>query len=126
MAFLHNFLDTTPMDQRVYLDENGINQYLYRPYGRSVRGEKVWGEISGRRFSRQSVIAVLSAGKLVSPMCFEGTCDTKLFNIWLDKVLIPNLIPGQVLILDNAGFHKSLETKRLVDAAGCKLMFLPS
>ena len=114
-----------PVDQRIYLDESGINQYVYREYARSIRGEKVFGEISGKRFARQSVISALSKGEFLSPMCFEGTCNTSLFNTWLKKVLIPNLVPGQVLILDNASFHKSTESRQLVEAAGCKMLFLP-
>lgn len=58
-------------------------------------------------------------------MCFQGTCNTRFFNAWLQQVLIPCLKPGQVLILDNASFHRSKESKALVEAAGCKLMFLP-
>lgn len=118
-------LTNIPIHQRIYLDESGVNEYLYRQYGRGLRGQKVFGEVSGRRFGRQSVISALFKGKFLSPMCFEGTCDTTLFNIWLKKVLIPKLIPGQVLILDNASFHKSSESKRLIEAAGCKLLFLP-
>jgi len=85
----------------------------------------VAGEISGMRFARESFISVLSFGKLLSPMCFQGTCNTELFNIWLKQMLIPKLKPGQVLILDNASFHRSEESKKLVEAAGCKLLFLP-
>ena len=115
-----------PVEQRIYLDESGINQYLYREYGRRMRGQKVFGEISGKRFARQSVISALFfKGKFLSPMRFEGTCDTILFNAWLKQALIPNLIPSQVLILDNTSFHKSAETRRLVEAAGCKILFLP-
>lgn len=113
------------MNQRIYLDESGINQYLYRKHGRGLRGKRVCGEISGKRFARQSVISALFKGKLFSPMCFEGTCNTSVFNTWLKQMLIPNLIPGQVLILDNASFHKSTETQKLVEAAGCKILFLP-
>ena len=58
-------------------------------------------------------------------MCFKGTCDTSLFNVWLKQALIPNLIAGQVLILDNASFHKSIESQKLVKAAGCRILFLP-
>jgi transposase len=90
-----------------------------------LRGKKVIGEISGKRFARQSVISALFKGEFLSPMCFEGTCDTSLFNTWLKQMLIPNLTPGQVLILDNASFHKSAESQRLVENAGCKLLFLP-
>ena len=83
------------------------------------------GEISGKRFGRQSVISALYEGKFLSPMCYEGTCDTTLFNVWLKEVLIPKLQPGQVLILDNASFHKSPESQRLIEVAGCKILFLP-
>ena len=113
------------MNQRIYLDESGINEYLHREYGRGLRGQKVLGEISGKRFARQSVISALFKGKFFAPMCFEGTCDANLFNTWLKEMLIPNLIPGQVLILDNASFHKSAESQKLVEAAGCKILFLP-
>lgn len=118
-------LEKIPLDQRVYIDESGINEYLYREYGRDLRGKKIYGEISGKRFARQSVISGLFNGKFFAPMCFEGTCDTSLFNVWLKEMLIPNLIPGQVLILDNASFHKSAESQKLVESAGCKILFLP-
>jgi transposase len=58
-------------------------------------------------------------------MCFQGTCNTDLFNTWLKKVLIPELKPGQVLILDNASFHKSEKSKKLIESAGYKFLFLP-
>jgi transposase len=58
-------------------------------------------------------------------MCFQGTCNTELFNIWLEKVLIPELKPGKVLILDNASFHRSERSKKLISEAGCKVLFLP-
>lgn len=71
------------------------------------------------------MISALLGGKFLSPMCFEGTCDSSLFNTWLKQLLIPSLTPGQVLILDNASFHKSAKSQKLVEAAGCKLLFLP-
>ncbi|MBS0627149.1 MAG: transposase [Verrucomicrobia bacterium] len=43
----------------------------------------------------------------------------------MKQVLIPNLTPGQVLILDNASFHKSAESQKIVEGAGCKILFLP-
>ena len=83
------------------------------------------GEISGKRFGRQSVISALKDKKFLAPMCFEGTCDTDLFNVWLKHELLPNLTPGQVLILDNASFHKSVTTRKLVESYGCEIIFLP-
>jgi transposase len=109
----------------VYLDESGINQYLHRQHARGLRGTKVFGEISGKRFGRQSVVSALKDKKFLAPMCFEGTCDTDLFNVWLKQELLPRLAPGQVLILDNASFHKSVTTRKLVETYGCEIVFLP-
>jgi hypothetical protein len=107
------------------LDESGINQYLHREHARSLRGTRVFGEISGKRFGRQSVISALKDKKFLAPMCFEGTCDTDLFNVWLKQELLPTLTPGRVLILDNASFHKSIATRKLVESYGVKSFFFP-
>ena len=118
-------IESIPLDKRVYLDESGINQYLYRQHARSLRGVQVMGEISGKRFARQSVISALKDKKFLAPMCFEGTCDTDLFNVWLKQELLPKLSAGQVLILDNASFHKSVKTRKLVESYGCEILYLP-
>ena len=64
-------------------------------------------------------------GKLFCPMCFKGTCNSDLFNVWLKEMLIPNLQPGQVLILDNVSFHRLEKTRTLVERAGCEILFSP-
>jgi transposase len=71
------------------------------------------------------VIAALKNKKLLAPMCFEGTCHTDVLNVWLKQELLPILTPGQVLILDNASFHQSATTQKLVASYGCEILFLP-
>lgn len=118
-------LESIPVEDRIYLDESGINRYLFRGSARSPRGEKVIGEVSGSRFARESFIAALSEGNFLAPMCFQGTCNAELFNAWLKEVLIPQLPQGKVLILDNATFHRSKESQEIVEKAKCRLMYLP-
>jgi len=31
----------------------------------------------------------------------------ELFEFWVEKFLVPKLVPGQIVIMDNASFHKS-------------------
>ena len=112
-------------EQLVYIDESGIDHYLHYPWGYGLRGEKVHGEISGRRYDRESFIAGKVGNNIIAPMCFKGTCNTELFNTWIEKVLVLELKPDQVVIMDNATFHKSSRTKELIEAAGCHLVFLP-
>jgi len=108
-----------------YVDESGIDRHLVREYGRASRGEKVYGEVSGKKFARDSVVAALNNGKPVASFGYKGTCNSGLFETWVEKVLIPNLSPGKFVIMDNASFHKSKKTRKLIEDAGCKLIFLP-
>jgi transposase len=43
----------------------------------------------------------------------------------LEKCLLPFLREGQVVVMDNAAFHKSKRTKELIESVGCKLIYLP-
>lgn len=83
------------------------------------------GAISGLRYARESFIAAKIESRILAPFCYKGTCDTLLFNLWLRDFLIPELKPGQVVIMDNATFHKSKEALNLIEKAGCRILFLP-
>ena len=84
------------------------------------------GEVSGHRFLRESFISALFNHHLIATMCFQGTCNALLFNTWLKDLLLPELKPESVIILDNASFHRSEETKKIIKEAGHQLLFLPS
>lgn len=111
----------------VFLDESGIDEHLHRDYARSKRGNKVISEVYGKKYGRISMIAAWlpQAKKMIAPFVFEGYTDAKLFNGWLEKCLLPELQKGQVVVMDNATFHKSKKTKELIESAGCRLLYLP-
>ena len=109
----------------VYIDESGINSYIHRSHGWSKRGILIYGEVSGRRFARESFIAAKRGSEVFAPACFQGTCNTAVFNCWIENFLVPALKLGQVVIMDNASFHKSEKTRKLIEDAGCELLFLP-
>lgn len=109
-----------PVNKLVYIDESGIDKFIFREYGWAIKGQKV----SGKRYTRESFIAGLNNGKIIAPFCYKGTCDTNLFNFWVSNYLVPALLPGQIVIMDNATFHKSELTKSLIAQANCKLVFL--
>ena len=63
--------------------------------------------------------------EIIAPLVFEGYTNADVFNMWLRRCLIPSLKVGQTVIMDNASFHKSKETRELIEGAGCNLVFLP-
>ena len=102
-----------------------MDHRLYRESGRAPRGERIYQTVAGKRRERTSIIAASRQNKLVAPLVFQGSCNTEVVNVYFEKVLLPTLPPGSVIVLDNARFHQSPTTQKLVEAAGCQLLFLP-
>ena len=109
----------------MYVDESGIDSFISRTHAWAPRGKKIYGEISGHRFARESFVAAWCDQNILAPFCYQGTCHTQLFNFWVRNHLVPALKPGQIVILDNATFHKSKETETLIQQTGAKVLFLP-
>lgn len=96
--------------------------------GWKTKGQRLYDNKSGNRKNKR--ITVISAyknqtKKLIAPMYFEGNTDTKIFNQWTQEFLIPELKPNQVIIMDNAAFHKSARTRELIEKQKCRLLYLP-
>jgi transposase len=75
-----------------------------------------------------SIIAGYGYGSksIIAPFEFEGYTDTELFNVWFIEELLPNLRKGQIVILDNASFHKSPLLAIASEKYGVKIIYLPA
>ncbi|MDP4709381.1 MAG: transposase, partial [Rickettsiaceae bacterium] len=93
--------------------------------GWGKKREKLVTKKSGKYYERTNSIAGLVNNKTIDLMVFNGSCNTDLFNNWVEYFLIKDLKPGQVVVMNNASFHKSQKTKKLIKSVGCKLIFLP-
>jgi transposase len=122
--YLNEIKDIPPEDL-VYVDESGIEEHLIRGMARAPRNQRVHGEIYGKRFARQNIIAAWNNGKIVAPMGYQCNCDAKLVETWAREILGKELKPGQVVIMDNARFHNKEKLKEIIEKAGCRLIFLP-
>ena len=52
--------------------------------------------------------------------------DRDAFDTYVEKVLIPELEPGSVVILDNLATHKSDTAAQMLTSSGCWFLFLPA
>ncbi len=113
------------MDKIVYIDESGIEGGAVRDRGWGKKGVALTSKKSGRYYLRTNIVAGYVNKKAIAPLVFYGSCDTELFESWVEQFLTKELVTGQVVVMDNATFHKSQRTRRLIEKAGCKLVFLP-
>lgn len=109
----------------VYVDETGIDTYLYREYGRAQRGKKVYGKVSGRKFKRVGIVAGKCGKSIISPLQYSGTMDSRLFEYWFEHMLMRDVPKGTVIVMDNASFHRKKKLFQLAQSYNCRVIFLP-
>ena len=114
-----------PPEKIAYVDECGIDTYLYREYGYALRGQQVFGQISGRKYQRCGIVAAKMGDRILAPFQYSGTMDSSLFEFWFSNQLLPSLDKGTVVVMDNASFHSKRRLFSVAQNAGCNLLFLP-
>ena len=110
----------------MYSDEAGIDDDEVSTTGYSPRGQRCHGVKNAERSTRYNMIAALNKQLLFAPFVFEGYSNRETYELYVEKVLVPALRPGMVLIIDNASFHKSRKIIDLIEAKGCRVRFLPT
>jgi transposase len=95
-------------------------------HGRAPRGERVVGRIPQRRWTAVTLLATLTPDGFGPSFQFNGALDRTVFTAYVERILAPALRPGQTVILDNLSVHKSARARALIEAAGCRVRFLPT
>lgn len=110
----------------VFVDETAANTTMDRRYGYAPRGEPVVGSVPHRHYKSLTLTAALRADGLVATQVLDGPMTGSRFREYLATVLIPALRPGDTVVLDNLPCHKAAAVRAAVEAAGCRLLYLPA
>ena len=110
----------------VFVDESGANRALCPRYGYAPKGQRCHGQAPRNRGRNTSILAAMSPTGLVATMTVEGSTNKEVFLTYLENVLCPALRPGQTVIMDNLSVHKNEAVREKIEAAGCRLWFLPA
>ena len=70
-------------------------------------------------------LAALRCDRVEAPWLLEGPINGETFRLYVEKVLVPTLRPGDLVFMDNLGSHRGRIIRRIIRAAGAKLFFLP-
>ncbi|NQW55073.1 MAG: IS630 family transposase [Rhodospirillales bacterium] len=77
------------------------------------------------RWTTMTFLAALRHDRVDAPWLIEGPINGESFRLYIDKVLVPTLRPGDIVVMDNLGSHRSSAVRSALRAAGAKLFFLP-
>lgn len=119
-------MTTIDPSQVIFLDETSTPTTMTPLRARSRRGTRVIGRVPRGRWSAVTLLATLTPTGLGPGVQVEGAVDRHIFDTFAATTLVPTLHPGQVVVLDNLSVHKSAHARHLIEAAGCRLVFLPT
>lgn len=109
----------------IFLDETGVTTNMVRRYGRAPRGQRVKGHAPAGHWKVTTFLAGLTSNGIVAPFVVDQPMNRAIFTQYVRQYLLPELQPGDIVILDNLSSHKGAEAAALVETRGARLLFLP-
>ncbi|HPV24943.1 MAG TPA: IS630 family transposase [Casimicrobium sp.] len=109
----------------VFLDETGAKTNMTRLFARAPVGQRAVDYAPHGHWNTTTLVAAVTFERAIAPMVLDGPMDTLAFEAYVEQVLIPELPPGSIVVMDNLPAHKSASIARMLDAAGARLWYLP-
>ena len=109
----------------VFIDETWIKTSMAPLRGWGPKGHRLRGFAPHGHWRTLTFLGALRCDQLTAPCVFDGPINGECFRAYVEQLLVPVLKPGDIVIMDNLGSHKSAALRRIVRAAGARLWYLP-
>jgi transposase len=117
-------LDLDP-ERLVFIDETWTATNMARTHGRRARGERLRVGIPHGHWKTTTFVAGLRNDGIAAPFVLDGPINRKAFELYVAKILVPELKPGDIVVMDNLSSHKGPAVSEMITAAGARLLYLP-
>ena len=122
------FVDSQPHLQAtklVFLDESGFRLGSPPHYGWAPVGQKSLGKATHGDWCTMTMLGAVSLDGWRTLVTIDSATDTDVFLAFTEKQLVPNLKPGDIVVMDNLSAHKSPKVIAAIEAAQAQVLFLP-
>jgi transposase len=109
----------------VFIDETWIKTNMAPLRGWGPKGDRVRAFAPHGHWRTLTFLGALRCDQLTAPCVFDGPINGECFRAYVEQQLVPVLKPGDIVIMDNLGSHKSPALRKIIRAAGARLWYLP-
>jgi transposase len=88
-------------------------------------GARLKAKVPHGHWKTMTFLAALHHDRVEAPWLIDGPINGERFRLYVEKVLVPTLRPGDIVVMDNLGSHKGKAVRRAIRSAGARLFFLP-
>jgi transposase len=112
-------------ERLVFIDETWASTNMARRYGRAPRGHRLRMSAPHGHWKTTTFVGALRLTGMVAPMVLDGPINGRAFQAYVDQVLVPELRPGDGVVMDNLGSHKGAGVPSAIEKARASLLYLP-
>lgn len=109
----------------VFIDETWIKTNMAPLRGWGPKGKRLRGFAPHGHWRTLTFLGALRCDRLIAPCVFDGPINGQCFRAYVEQQLVPVLQPGDIVVMDNLGSHKSAAVRQMIRAAGARLWYLP-
>ena len=109
----------------VFLDETWATTNMVRHYGRAPCGQRLVADAPHGHWQTSTFLAALRQDQITAPCIVDGAINGETFLAYVEQILVPTLVRGDVVIMDNLGSHKVAGVLQAIEATGATLLYLP-
>jgi len=109
----------------IFIDETWAKTNMTRLRGRAPVGERLMAKVPHGHWKTTTLIAALGIEGIRCSTVVDGAVNADAFEAFVEQVLVPELQPGDVVVMDNLSSHKRHRTRELIEATGAELAYLP-
>jgi transposase len=117
-------IDLDP-ERLVFIDETWASTNMARLHGRAPKGERLRAGIPQGHWKTTTFVAGLRLTGMMATMVLDGPINREAFQAYVEQLLVRELKPGDIVIMDNLSSHKGPAIRQAIEAAGASLVFLP-
>lgn len=118
-------MSTLDPERLVFIDETWAKTNMSRTHGYAPRGERLVDAVPHGHWQTTTFVGALRIDGFIAPMVVDGAINGELFQAYVNQILVPELRPGDVVVMDNLSSHMVAGVRRAIEGAGCRLLYLP-
>src|SRR4051812_36939155 len=103
-------------ERLVFIDETWAKTNMARTHGRAPRGERLRVGVPHGHWKTTTVVAALSLRGMIAPFVLSGPINREAFEAYVEQVLVPELRPGDIVVMDNLSSHKGPKVRARIEA----------
>ncbi len=110
----------------VFIDETWAKTNMAPLRGWAPRGKRLTAKVPHRRWKAMTLLAARRLDRVEAPWLIDGPINGERLRLYVERVLLPTLRTGDVVVWDNLGSHKGAGVRQAIEARGASLLFLPA